>query len=273
MKTLLIATEQGGAGKTAMLCQFAHYLHWVRHLRVLVIDAAEPPCSTASLVRACKAVVLRGEKSITQSERRDIEAPGFWVLPTSTVPSLTLGPGDDGARYYANVRHLLFVLATLADVCLIDSPPLPDLRAICIESTVDAMLSPIQLNRESLDGVADLINGPHGMRQIRAKLNPALQFVGLLPNMVEATSLGRENARAIETRFGPWLIADPGRPGRYLHIPRFVAIQRAQAEGVPVVELVGREPTARRAWQTMLACFEALTGYLHLDEVTYDAEA
>ena len=273
MKTLLIATEQGGAGKTAMLCQFAHYLHRVRRLRVLVIDAAEPPCSTASLVRGGRAVVLRGEKSITESERGDVEAPGFWVLPTGTVPSLTLGPGDDGARYYANVRHLLFIVAKLADVCLIDSPPLPDLRALCIESTVDAMLSPVQLNRESLDNLADLINGPHGVRQIRAKLNPALQFVGLLPNMVEATSLGRANARAIETQFGPWLIADPGRPGGYLRIPRFVAVQRAQAEGVPVVEVVGREPAACRAWQTMLACFQALTGYLRLDEIACDVEA
>ncbi|MFM0079019.1 ParA family protein [Paraburkholderia sediminicola] len=273
MKTLLIATEQGGSGKTAMLCQFAHYLHRVQRLRVLVIDAAEPPCSTASLVRACRAVVLRGEKSIRQSERGNVAAPGLWVLPTGTVPSLTLGPGDDGARYYANVRHLLFVVAPLADVCLIDSPPLPDLRALCIESTVDAMLSPIRLNRESLDSVADLINGPHGVRQIRATLNPTLQFVGLLPNMVEATSLGRENARAVETQFGRWLIADPGIPGGYLHIPRFVAVQRAQAEGVPVGEVVGREPTARRAWQTMLACFDALTGYLRLDEVAYDVEA
>jgi ATPases involved in chromosome partitioning len=135
------------------------------------------------------------------------------------------------------------------------------------------MLSPVQLNRESLDNLADLINGPHGVRQIRAKLNPALQFVGLLPNMVEATALGRENARAIETQFGPWLIADPGRPGGYLRIPRFVAVQRAQAEGVPVVEVVGREPAARRAWQTMLACFEALTGYLRLDEIACDVEA
>jgi chromosome partitioning protein len=271
MKTLLIATEQGGAGKTAMLCQFAHYLHLARRLRVLVIDAAEPPCSTASLVRGRRAVVLYGEKSIRQSKQGDVEALGFWVLPTSTVPSLTLGLGDDGARYYANVRHLLFIVAKLADVCLIDSPPLPDLRALCFESTVDAMLSPVQLNRESLDSLADLINGPHGVRQIRATLNPTLQFVGLLPNMVEATSLGRESARAIETQFSPWLIADPGRPGGYLHIPRFVAVQRAQAEGVP--EVVGREPAVRRAWQTMLACFEALTAYLRLDEIGYEVEA
>lgn len=272
MKTLLIATEQGGAGKTAILCQFAHYLHRVRRLRVLVIDAAEPPCSTAALARARGAVVLHGEKSITKCERGDVEAPGFWVLATGTVPSLTLGLGDDGARYYANVRHLLFVVATLADVCLIDSPPIPDLRTICLASTVDAMLSPIRLNWESLDSVADLINGPYGVRQIRAKLNPALQFVGLLPNMVEAISIGREIARAIESQFGPWLIADPGRPGRYLHIPRFVAIQRAQGEGVPVGELVGRDPTARRAWQNLLACFEVLTGYLRLDEVACDVE-
>lgn len=273
MKTLLIATEQGGSGKTAILCQFAHYLHQVRRIRVLVLDAAEPPCSAAALARGCRAVVLHGEKAVTRSGRGWIEAPGLWVLATSTVPSLMLAPGDDGGRYYANISHLLARLGTLVDVCLIDSPPLPDLRAVCIESLVDAMLSPIQVNRESLEGIADLINGPHGVRQVRAKLNPALQFVGLLPNMVEATSWGRESARAIETQFGAWLLADPGRQGRYLQIPRFVAIQRAQAEGVPVAELVGDEPAARKAWRSMQSCFEALARYLRLDETATVVEA
>lgn len=272
MKTLLIASEQGGSGKTAMLCQFAHYLHQVRRLRVLVIDAAEPPCATVSLTRAHRATVLCEGMSSRRMDGRDVSAPGFWVLPTCHVSSLVFQPGDDGGRYCSNVRHLFFVMAPLADVCLIDSPPLPDFRALCIESTVDAMLSPIQLDRESFDGVADLINGPYGVRQIRASLNPTLEFVGLLPNMVGATSLGRENACVIQRMFAPWLIADPIKPDRYLHLPRIFSVPKAQSAGVPVWEVVGKGPSACKAWQAMLACFGALFGCLHLGEVASNQE-
>ncbi|TDN67179.1 ParA family protein [Paraburkholderia sp. BL10I2N1] len=268
MKTLLIAAAKGGTGKTALTCQFAHYLHLMGHLRVLVIDLAEPACSTASLARAHRAVVLRGETLMAQCGglRRNVGAPGLWVLPAHAVPALCLEPGADEARYYANVRHLLCVLAAFADVCLIDCPPLPDLRTVCVESMVDAMVSPIQLSREALDSAACLINAAWGVRNVRAKLNPSLHFIGLLPNMVEATPLHQANVRTIEAQFGAWLIPDPGGLDRHLCIPRFGAIAQAQAAGVSVSEL-GKERAARRAWQSIRACFEALAGQLELDEL------
>jgi chromosome partitioning protein len=267
MKTLLITSAKGGTGRTALLCQFAHYLHSMLALRVLVIDLAEPACSTASLARAHRADVLRGGASAIQpaEARHKIRARGFWVLPVHAVPSLSFEPGADEARYYANLRHLLSMLAAFADVCLIDSPPIPDLRTVCVESVVDALVSPIQFTREALDSVDEFINGPRGVRQVRAKLNPALHCIGLLPNMVEGTPLQRAIAREIEAEFGAWLISDPTAVGDYLRVPRFTAITEAQAAGISVSELGGKDPAARRAWQTMRACFETLARQLDLN--------
>src|SRR5258708_7091893 len=273
MKTLLIAAEKGGTGKTALLCQFAHYLHLARHLRVLVIDLAEPACSTASLARSRRAVILRGD-TVTAWQGRlcpRTHAAGLRVLPAHAIKGLSLEPGADGARYYANVRHLLCVVTAYADVCLIDCPPLPDLRTVCVESAVDAMVSPILLSSEALDSAADLINGARGVRNVRARLNPALHFIGLLPNMVEQTSLQQAQARVIETRFGGWLIAERRGPQAYLRIPRLASLAKAQAAGISGSELARTGSAARRAWDSMRACFEALACELDLGEPPCEA--
>jgi chromosome partitioning protein len=49
-------------------------------------------------------------------------------------------------------------------------------------------VSPIQLNKEALDGVVSLLNHQRvGLRKIKVVLNPTLSFIGLLPTLVEAT--------------------------------------------------------------------------------------
>ena len=260
MKTLLIAAEKGGTGRTALLCQLAHYFCLVRRLRVLVIDLADPACSTVSLARASKAVVLDGERAVALAGKSHANTPKgrIQVLPARAIHGLTLEGADAGARYYANMRHLLRVVEPFADVCLIDCPPLPDIRTVCIEATVDAMLSPILLSQEAFDSAADLINGAHGVRNVRAKLNPSLRFIGLLPNMLERTLLQQMQARVLQARLSAWLIPDPENPIGYLHMPRLDEIAKAQAVGVSVLDLARTDPAAAMAWRSMRACFDVI---------------
>jgi len=68
MKTLLIATQTGGVGKSALLRQLVRYLHFILQWCVLVIDQAN---SSRSLQRAHKASAL----SITASTLSMSEAP------------------------------------------------------------------------------------------------------------------------------------------------------------------------------------------------------
>ena len=233
MKTLLIAAEKGGTGKSALLCQLAHYLRRVRGARVLVLDLAEPACSTASLTRTAQAVMPGGErvpvKPHTQTCRA--RAPRIQVLPARTVHGLPSEAGESSARYYANMRHLLRVVAPFVDVCLIDCPPLPDPRAVCAEANAHAMLSPIVLSRETFDSTHDLINGPHGVRNVRARLNPALRFLGLLPNMVEDTPLQRAQARALQAQMGAWLYRIPTTPMAFFGCPAWMRLHRHRPQG------------------------------------------
>ena len=265
MKTLLIAAEKGGTGKSALLCQLAHYLRRVRGARVLVLDLAEPACSTASLTRAAQAVMPGGERVPVKPHAQTgrARAPRIQVLPARTVHGLPSEAGESSARYYANMRHLLRVVAPFVDVCLIDCPPLPDPRAVCAEANADAMLSPIVLSRETFDSTHDLINGPHGVRNVRARLNPALRFFGLLPNMVEDTPLQRAHARALQAQMGAWLIPDPHDPDGFLRMPRLDAIAQAQAAGVSVLDIAWSDAAARPAWRAVRHCFDEIA--LRLD--------
>ncbi len=268
MKTLLIAAEKGGTGRTALLCQLAHYFCLVRKLRVLVIDLAQPACSTVSLARACQAVVVGSERAVALAGESHPNTPKgrIQVLPARAIHGLTLARGDAGASYHANVRHLLRVVEPFADVCLIDCPPLPDIRTVCVAATVDAMLSPILLSQEAFDSAAELINGAEGVRNIRAKLNPSLRFIGLLPNMVEQTSLQQAQACALQARLSAWLIPDPQGPYGYLHMPRLDEIAKAQAAGVSVLDLARTDRAARMAWRSMRVCFDVIARRLDWSE-------
>ncbi|CAG4913457.1 hypothetical protein R54767_04001 [Paraburkholderia gardini] len=247
------------------MCQLAHYLRRVCGARVLVLDLAEPACSTASLTRTARAVIPCGErvpaKPHTQTGRA--RTPRIQVLPGCAAHGLPSEVGEGRARYYANMRHLLRVVTPFVDVCLIDCPPLPDQRAVCAEANADAMLSPIVLSREALDSTDDLINGPHGVRNVRARLNPALRFFGLLPNMVEDTPLQRAQARVLQAQMGAWLIPDPRDPDGFLQMPHLDAIAQAQAAGVSVLNIAWRDAAARPAWRAMRHCFDAIA--LRLD--------
>jgi chromosome partitioning protein len=271
MKTLLIAAEKGGTGRSALLCQLAHYLRRVRGARVLVLDLAEPACSTVSLTRTDRAVVLAGERAlaIPHTQSGWMLAPRIQVLPGGVAHGLSSDLGESSARYYANMRHLLRVVAPFVDVCLIDCPPLPDPRAVCAEANADAMLSPIVLSRKTLDSTDDLINGPYGVRNVRARLNPALRFFGLLPNMVEDTPLQRAQARALQAQMGAWLIPDPRDPDGFLQMPRLDAIAQAQVAGVSVHDIAMRDAAACPAWRAMRHCFDEIT--LRLDCVSAQA--
>jgi len=119
------------------------------------------------------------------------------------------------------------------------------------------------LSREAFDSTHDLINGPHGVRNVRARLNPALRFFGLLPNMVEDTPLQRAQARVLQAQMGAWLIPDPRDPDGFLRMPRLEAIAQAQAAGVSVLDIAWSDAAARPAWRAVRHCFDEIA--LRLD--------
>ena len=259
MKSLLVASAHGGTGRTTLVCQFAHYLRLVRGYRVLVLDLAEPACSATSLTRgACARVMKRGSLNVRSDRLPDTARPCIGVFAADAIAGIAYRDDPVGARCYANLRHLLSQVDALFDICLIDSAPWPDLRAICAAALVDALISPVLLSPDTLEQVGDFVNGSNGVRNVRARLNPSLCFIGIVPNCVDVTPQQKTQLKWFEASMGAWLVPHDQNPGGYLLLPRFDAISQAQAHGMSVADLVRDGLAANDGWRAISACFDVL---------------
>ncbi|WP_063809906.1 ParA family protein [Burkholderia cepacia] len=259
MKSLLVASAHGGTGRTTLVCQFAHYLRLVRGYRVLVLDLAEPACSAISLTcGACARVMKRGSLNIQSDRLPDTARPCIGVFAADAIAGIEYRDDPVGACCYANLRHLLSQVDALFDICLIDSAPWPDLRAICAAALVDALISPVLLSPDTLEQVGDFVNGSNGVRNVRARLNPSLCFIGIVPNYVEPTPLQQTRLKRFEVSLGAWLVPHDQRPGSFLLLPRIDAISQAQALGMSVADLVRDGFAANDEWRAISACFDVL---------------
>jgi hypothetical protein len=117
--------------------------------------------------------------------------------------------------YARAFRAFLKQVDTDFDVCVVDTHPSPDIRMISALASADFVLSPIQLNQESVDGVRALLLHPRvGVLKIKAMLNQKLHFIGLLPTLVEPTNFQRANFRVLVERHLDLMIRiNAERPG------------------------------------------------------------
>jgi chromosome partitioning protein len=267
MTTLVLANQKGGVGKSAIACQLAHYLNRNGH-RVLVIDLDHQGNTSSSLKKSSQVKctsftasdVLNGE---WQDPKGSDDASIRLVPSHEDLSGLERQPNKHNA--YANA--LISFLAAAAqsfDVSIIDTNPNPDIRYAAALIASDYVLAPIQLNQEAIDGVAGLRNHyRYGYLNIKAKLNPKLTLIGLLPNLVEATPFQRANFMAIAAQHAQLLIPLPNTTNKYAFIPTRTAIAEAQAEGVFVADL--RKTSAREAWRDIKPSFDAIASSMQLE--------
>jgi chromosome partitioning protein len=248
MKTLVLANQKGGVGKSAVATLLAHYLVQQRQ-RVLVIDLDHQANLTGALQRS-----TRPTAADVGSDRLLTEAAG--AVPAA---AFVLVPGDRGllllerqpamhTPFARNFRAFLGAVDAAFDVCVIDTNPNPDIRVISALASADFVLSPIQLNQEAMDGVTGLLNHDRvGLRKIKAVLNPKLQFIGLLPTLVEPTPFQKANFLQVVQRYYPLMIRIGNSAGEIASIPRRSAIAEAQASGEVLWEM--KKTAARDTWR------------------------
>ena len=248
MKILTIWTQKGGVGKTAVTCQLAHFLR-ARNYRVLVVDLDSQGNAGAALLRAEKAVALAiTAASLLMNGNLVAVQPDVGFAVIRATPELVRIPEqpDEFSRFHENLSANLTRIAPAFDICLIDCPPSDDLRVLLALTVADSVLSPIQLNQEAIEGIVKTLRGTRGVERIREKFNPSLQFLGIVPNMVEATPLQKRNFVEVLENFGRYLVLDD--QGNALRILRRSSIAEAQELGVALPELARTKTAAREAW-------------------------
>jgi len=248
MKTLVLANQKGGVGKSAVATLLTHFCAQQGY-RVLAIDLDHQGNFSQPLRLSARAT----EAAFTAGDLMSGNAGSLPQQPMVLVPSdrTLLGLERQPAMHTPFARSFRSFLAKVDaefDLCVIDTNPNPDIRLIAALASADFVLSPIQLNQEAMDGVSGLLNHDRvGLRKIKAVLNPKLKLIGLLPTMVEPTPFQKANFVQIVQQYRFLMIQVGTEVGQFAFIPRRSSIAEAQANGEVLWEM--KKTAARDAWK------------------------
>ncbi len=253
MKILTLANQKGGTGKTAIACQYAFFENLVKQKRVLLIDADHQGNTS-------NAVGKSGMAQVADFTADAIFSGGIKSLPEGDFVLVPAGYGlrnlekqpDKHNSFVGSMNAFLKGVSEDFDICIIDTNPNPDIRMTCSLVLSDYVLSPVQLNQEAIDGIGDL---KRDLDKIKKTLNPKLEFIGILPNIVEPTPFQRENLAQISKAFLDLMISMDS--GGVAAIPKRSAIAEAQAANSPVWTL--KKTSARDTWNVLKPVFEQIS--------------
>ena len=264
MKILALANQKGGVGKSAVATQLAHYLHRSGY-KTLVIDLDHQQ-NTSRPLRLHLEVSTAPFTSSAIFEEADAprlpEAKFVLVGGDDRLSMLERQPDRHNA-YASRLRAALRAWDGF-DVALVDTNPNPDIRYASALISADHVLAPIQLNQEAIAAVSGLLSHPrYGITKIAATLNRNLNFLGILPNIVEPTPFQKANLQLIAAKYGAVLLSRTtgGRP-TYGFIPKRTAIAEAQAAGAFIADMP--KTSARDAWREIKPVFDMILEGMNL---------
>jgi chromosome partitioning protein len=260
MKTTILANQKGGVGKSAVAVQLAYFFHLVMKKRVLVIDFDHQRNASKAIRTGGLATVSQLPASRVLTTRvTGVEDAGFVLLAADNAELLRMEKQADRHNSFANnLQAFLKSVDREFDVCLVDTNPNPDIRQLASLVVGDFVLSPLQLNQEAIDGIGDLLHHETiGIRKIKAAINPKLELIGILPNLVEATPFQRDNFRELSAHFAKLLIP---METSFAAIRKSTAIPEAQATGLPVWKL--GKTSSREAWSQIRPVFEKVASIM-----------
>jgi chromosome partitioning protein len=249
MKTLVVAQQKGGVGKTSSLIHLA-FDFLERGKRVVVIDLDTQANASFTLNEYSSGYFA----SQLFDNDGDTLRKAFVNLPEGALLSLIASDPvlanmerrsltDASASFKDNI-------AALADcgfdVALIDTAPALGVTLAAALYSADSVLSPIELEVYSLQGIKKMLTTIANVRKLNTKLN----FLGMVPSKVDARNPRhlRHHAELIEAY--PQLMIPTG-------IGLRSSIADALASGVPVWKI--KKTAARKASKEV----RALAAYVY----------
>ena len=188
MKALVVANQKGGVGKTSTLVHLA-FDFLEQGLKVVVIDLD---------TQANASYTLQSYRSGVVASELFADLPtGSWPqtaidLTAPNSPRMTLIASDVGLANLekmslpeagAKFRDAIKALdAQSFDACLIDTAPSLGVGMAAALLAADYVLSPIELEAYSIQGIKQMVTTIAHLR----KANPKLKFLGMVPSKVDA---------------------------------------------------------------------------------------
>ena len=237
-----IANQKGGVGKSTFATHQAFY-YARKGQAVLCIDMDG-----------------QGNSTKTLSSRAEIACDAIKLFRNDALPVIPAEPGAitlirgttelNEVERFANTvvelpRTRLQSALDAFDCCIIDTPPTLGLRLIAALLLSDFVICPIDLGSYSTDGVSEMI-GLIQKIQGNDKLNPNLQFLGMVPNRVNPrASKHKEAIKTMYRDFADYIIQQP--------LVERISVQNATDSGRPVWEhKTGSAQVAGKEWRAAL---------------------
>ena len=183
MKTLVTAIQKGGQGKTFATCHLAFDFQ-ERGLRVAVIDLDTQGNASWTLAGhdsgypASRMFTAGGDE--LRAWFADREDDGLALIAADA--NLANLDKMDLAQAAGALRASIAALGEFFDVCLIDTAPSLGVAMTAAVLAADYMLSPVEMEAYSLQGMKKIVAVIGNLR----KQNPKLRFLGMVPNKVDA---------------------------------------------------------------------------------------
>ncbi|WP_392423443.1 ParA family protein [Eikenella halliae] len=183
MKTIVVAQQKGGVGKTALALHLAWFLTERKNSKVLFIDLDTQGNATYS---------LSGVKQIVGMGSGNLFSTGLTVTYDFSDSPLVLLPAGS---MLANIQNLSLQEAASAflsnfnaikemgyfDYCVIDTPPSLGNALAAALMAADFVVCPIELETYSIQGIGQMALTINNIK----KINKKLTFLGLLPSKVD----------------------------------------------------------------------------------------
>jgi chromosome partitioning protein len=226
-RTIAIANQKGGVGKTTTAINLAASLAKLEH-RVLIIDI-DPQANATSGLGIAKGISRLTSYHVLILDEAIQNAVIATEFGIHLVPSDRNLAGAEIEMVDFAERELMLKKAVASigvgyDFILIDCPPALNLLTLNGLAAADSLLIPIQCEYYALEGVSDLFNT---LSRIRRVINPELRIEGLLLTMYdERTNLSPAVAADLRGFYGKLVFETT--------IPRNVRLAEAPSYGQPV---------------------------------------
>jgi chromosome partitioning protein len=205
MKTIAIANQKGGCGKTTTAVNLASALA-MSGKKVLVIDFDPQAHTTLGLGGNPDAVAKTIYDAMT-----DMQIPVSQAIVSTRIGGLNLVPSNillSGVEFkLASIPGREYVLNTQLgslngayDICIIDCSPSLSLLTLNALVASTYVIIPVQVHYYALEGLKQLLET---IDIVRERFNPHLSILGVLLTFVEGrTTLSQQIQRQMREFFG-----------------------------------------------------------------------